>query len=399
MTWRDQLRQGSFRGIPFQWRASEAEVGRRTEIHEFPGREQPPYGEDLGRRSRAFALSVLAIGDDYHESRQALVDAFEASGTAQLVHPLWGEMTVVVDGPVRIVESDATGGMAEIRVSVVEVGQAQAPGRSTDTRSATHSAADSLNGAAAASFVESFATRGQPERVRVDAAARLQGVASALRAARGRVAAGILAVDDLGQGVDQLGQEAALLVRQPGSLASSVTSVVGKLFAAVGRVEDAAQSSVGALLSGLELLGGSEEADLGSSREALNAIALRTLTRAVAVSEATRAASLLTYDSADQALGALSGLSGHIDAVLPAVSDEVYQSLRDLRVAIHEHLTRTAAKLPVLSSYEVLAPLPALVIAQTLYGDAEREAEIVRRNNLPNPAMIAAGTILEVTRA
>lgn len=76
MSWRDQLRDGSFRGVPFKIQASRALVGRRGQVHEYPLRDKP-YAEDLGRRARAFNVECFVLGADYMAQRDALIAALE----------------------------------------------------------------------------------------------------------------------------------------------------------------------------------------------------------------------------------------------------------------------------------------------------------------------------------
>ncbi|MNN99925.1 hypothetical protein D3C81_2196910 [compost metagenome] len=49
--WRDRKQGASFRGVPFLVDTDSVPVGRRTQLHEFPQRDQP-FVEDLGRRTR-----------------------------------------------------------------------------------------------------------------------------------------------------------------------------------------------------------------------------------------------------------------------------------------------------------------------------------------------------------
>src|SRR6266849_2668792 len=89
----DAIRQGSFRGKPFQWKDSTGEFGRRAAKHEYPLREISD-GEDLGRKARDFILDVFVVGDNWQAERDALITACETPGAGRLVHPLFGEMSV-----------------------------------------------------------------------------------------------------------------------------------------------------------------------------------------------------------------------------------------------------------------------------------------------------------------
>ncbi|MFX9939048.1 DNA circularization N-terminal domain-containing protein, partial [Acinetobacter baumannii] len=64
MTWRDQLRPASFRGVPFHVTQATGTFGRRSVTHEYPFRDLP-YVEDLGRRARTLRIEALLLGEDY----------------------------------------------------------------------------------------------------------------------------------------------------------------------------------------------------------------------------------------------------------------------------------------------------------------------------------------------
>ncbi len=72
MGWRENLRKGSFRGIPFFVDSSSAGFGRRNVLHEYPLRDTP-YAEDLGRAQKEFTVEATVIGDDYLRKRDALI--------------------------------------------------------------------------------------------------------------------------------------------------------------------------------------------------------------------------------------------------------------------------------------------------------------------------------------
>ena len=55
-----------------------------------------------------------------------------------------------------------------------------------------------------------------------------------------------------------------------------------------------------------------------------------------------------------------------------------------------------AARLPSRATWTVPATMPAILIAQRLYGSPDRAPELVARNNIRNPTFVPAGLELEV---
>src|SRR6185437_9361631 len=122
MSWRDNLRPGSFRGVAFLIDTGvSTQIGRRGQLHEYPLRDLP-WAEDLGRRARRFAVNCLVIGSDYMTARDQLIAALEARGPGTLVHPYYGTMRVSVVDAVEVREDTKDGGVARFRIPFAEAG-------------------------------------------------------------------------------------------------------------------------------------------------------------------------------------------------------------------------------------------------------------------------------------
>lgn len=87
-----------------------------------------------------------------------------------------------------------------------------------------------------------------------------------------------------------------------------------------------------------------------------------------------------SYDDAQAVLGQLADLlDAEISTAGDVGDDASYAALRALRVSVVADLLARGASLAPLVLRHFGANLPALVLAQTLYGDATREADLVRR--------------------
>ncbi|WP_270796216.1 DNA circularization N-terminal domain-containing protein [Aeromonas sp. QDB11] len=80
----DRLQPASFRGVAFKVDSDDLQVGRRTVLHEYPGRDTPSV-EDLGRETREYAISAYLIGHDFIAERDRLIEALEQAGPGDLV--------------------------------------------------------------------------------------------------------------------------------------------------------------------------------------------------------------------------------------------------------------------------------------------------------------------------
>lgn len=94
MAWKDTLLDASFRGVPFQCERIGRAGQRAIGAHDFPYRAGAEL-EDMNLGPRAVRMRAYFFGDDYEEQLAQFVDALEAPGTAELVHPIHGSMTVL----------------------------------------------------------------------------------------------------------------------------------------------------------------------------------------------------------------------------------------------------------------------------------------------------------------
>jgi prophage DNA circulation protein len=155
MTWRDNLRPASFRGIPFFVESHDLEVGRRKFMNEFGG-SNDSYVEDLGRKGRVYQIEGYVIGDDYMSVRDQMIQACEMDGTAgSLVHPWLGTLQVQCD-KLKIVEKKNEGGRAGLVFTFFEQGKPPAPVSATDTSAASLFAAGSALSLLVTAFTVAF---------------------------------------------------------------------------------------------------------------------------------------------------------------------------------------------------------------------------------------------------
>lgn len=398
MTWRDRIQSqsvdgrpllGSFRGARFVVPSADLEFGRRVQVHEYPLRDTP-YAEDLGRKARRFSCEVsvdasLAADGDYISARDALIAAIEEVGPGTLVHPWHGSLRVtVVESSLR--ESTRDGGRATFQLTFVEAGEAVYPNTAVQTASRVDAAADAAIEATLADFVRIFDVNGLPGFVLADLEAEL-----------GR------ALGDIERWVSGITDAVAAEIRAPGNMVSALVGAVQRLFNVAGEplravwmyesLFDAGQSSPAVPATTPTRV-----------RQAASTAAVHAAVQRSAVIEACRASSLADYPARGDALAMratlLDALDEQMEAVDPVtgapISDDVYQALAAVRTATAEDLRVRGERLPDVSSVTLGAPMPALVVAYRVYGDAARDADIVERNHIRHPGFIPGGQPLEV---
>ena len=396
MSWREQLRPASFRGVAFKVTSNSGSFGRRVAVHEYPFRDLP-YVEDLGRRAREIRIEALLIGNDYMAGRDALIAAVEDAGPGKLVHPTLGELTVsVLDGGMNVDESTEQGGMCRISFSCIESGEARFPSASAATPVVVQQRAAAANAAAANAFAGGFDMGGLPAWAQGSAVARAQGVLDAIQHAVSALPNGAPARGQVAALAADLSGRLSTALRSPAAFAGDVAGVVSAMRAGI------TASAAVPLLAGLATFGAGASHVPGSTptrrREASNDAALIELARGTAAIERARALADMPFPDYNAALAARDSVLAQLDTVADTTgNDQLCDALIALRAAVVRDVAARGANLARVVSMTPPATLPALVLAYDLYDDATREGELVERKRARHPGFMAGAQPLEVS--
>jgi prophage DNA circulation protein len=341
--------------------------------------------------AREFTVEVFVLGNDYMAARNALVEALEAGGPGELVHPYYGTRTVAVNGKFRVRETTAKGGIATITIPFCEAGKVAQPTESADTSWAVSKAADTVTETSVKDFSMTFDTKG-PEWVRTEALGHINAALDKARATLDQAAVPVDLVSQVATDVANLKGEASTLLGTPDTLASRLSGVIAGLLPS--NLSDPipvarslfTYSNPAPALSPLSTMGTKAEA---------NAEAISGLVRRVALAEAARDVSTMNFDTYEDGLAVRDLLADGLEDEATMASDPVYLSLTDLRVAVVKNFAGRGS-LPRLTSYKPAETLPALVVAHSIYGDATRSDEICSRNRVRHPGAVPGGMSLEV---
>lgn len=419
MSWRDKLVPASFRGVEFFVESITMKPSRRTVVHEFPLREDVLV-DDLGRGPDRFEIKAYVIGPDYDQDRDALETALLTPGAGVLVHPTRGRMNVAVEGEPQIEEAPKSrGGMATISFSVVKVVPgtlATTPATGAQLMSAANVVSDSIG----TDFTDNFSVDGMPSAFIQSAISRVDDAASALATARATISGALAIADSVTGALDDFTNAAEDLVTDPATLLGNFQDLAEDILRAGVRARDSATSALRATQNATDLLAnrrasrqtlaasaqmqlvGSSDSPMSTDtelteRESENRRALTNMIRASSIAAVSRAAISMPFTSLQEAQSASAQLVAEIEDIAHDVDDSSYIALRNLSVAISDHLSRVASELPETRQYTVAEDTSSIMLAHWLYGDATRADEIVARNNIANPGLIAMGTVLEVT--
>jgi prophage DNA circulation protein len=390
MNWaKENLRPASFRGIEFKVAAHDAGSAKAVVVHEFPGRDKP-YIEEMGRNARQFSIDAFLVGADYIDRRNALIDAIEEAGAAELVHPWLGTLRVhSLNFALR--ESSGELRMCRIAINFVEAGAPGAPDSKIDPSSSVDSAGRVMLDAAAESFAGVFADVAKPGVAAEGAATSWERVADKLSTfdlsgVASKAAAWQAKLEDV---TDKVLEKLA----EPGNFTDAVSDIFRSVYDAVGgRIElarlllDVSRSELGRQHP---LLYGGPDADAGD--QALS----RFVARNAAV-EAARVSVLFDWDTYDDAYETRQAIVDVLEDVAADADDTTYQATQDLIAELVAGLPSPDANLPRLDTLTLMRTEPALVLAYQLYDSTARDAEIVARNHVKNPAFLPSQVALQV---
>lgn len=420
MSWKNNLRPASFRGVSFWVDGHEMAGGRRTVTHQYPFRDEP-FTEDLGRSAKGFGVKAYiaaSIRDpDYMPARDALIQALDEFGPGELIHPYLGSIRVQCTTYIEGEEKDR-GGIAFFQLSFVEAGQSQYPESLANKPSRLVSTAANARSAAITSALNSYQVAGIPDFV----ANIMQGMFSDLGSTAGKVAA-------MCPGTGKTGGIAAAVSLFLSIVQDSACDEEGSVAAIVDLVETIAQTfeepyedyrqydgtyrKTGAALSGpLEEEAVSALLTLARFGETIpvvegetpmrqlareNRAAVVSLVAITALTEAARLAPFVNWRTFDAAMDARDRLMSSLDAAaLNADDDTLYRCLCDLRVLVAETVPSENSRLPSIVIKTTNRTTPSLRLAYDEYDDAYKCDEIVAMNGLRHPGFVPGGQELRV---
>lgn len=428
MPWRENLMldgKGSFRGKEFFVAETSINAGRKTVIHNFPGRSFPSV-EDMGRASRQLNLTCYVLGDDYDSEMRALRREFEAPGAGLLVHPYWGELRVAVTSPVNVSVTPNEGGMARFTLTVVEVEESVIIGDTLDFGVEIESNAAKALDSAKSNFEKAFTLVGAIDDIRNAAKARIQDAITLVREIRAPLNAAINLVDDIESSIDSLYDTVNILLDTPGQLVDGIIDMFNGVLQGLVTFDQATVDLMNAGQAQAEPIDGSKYSEdfragraleafekmsvigddtppvdtvAGATQsliEAANQLAIKKLLQQVSTVEAAKAFSTVQFASRDKALKVRDSVTAKLDSLADESGDGVYGALLDVRAALSAQLTAVAADLPSIREITPAIAMPSLVLAYDLYADISFEADIIARNNIANPTSIPENQVIRV---
>ncbi|MFJ3112307.1 DNA circularization protein [Pseudomonas putida] len=408
--WRDLRREASFRGVPFWVDSDSVPIGRRTQLHEYPKRDEPMV-EDMGRQTREYKFEGFVVGSDFIAQRDRLEAALDIPGPGELVHPWYGRLTVTA-GKCEVSHVRSELGMARFNLTFI-AGMLTFPVQRVNTRRQLAAHVPSLLERIKARFDAVMAkvdwARQQVNKVRraissayafainflkpittlaADLGAFVQSVINAPDALSASLLSDLASVERWFSGYGSSGSVhsskskgqaiVALSAERPATDDPDIALIQS---AVIGLVQDAAL---------VDLLLDMAEVPVASASTVDQPAALSVQLEQQGATVEAGSTMESSVPIADDILAARDAISEAMWVVAGESEPDYFGALSDARLALDRHLTEVARSGVWLRPYRPRVTVSSLVLAHQLYGDAMRGAEIVSRNAIRHPGFVPA---------
>ncbi|WP_166359281.1 DNA circularization protein [Pseudomonas akapageensis] len=421
-TWRDSLLPASFRGVSFVVDQAGVPVGRKGQLHEYPQRDDP-YFEALGKQSQVHKLTAYVIGPDCFARRDKLLEALEAEGPGELVHPWLGRMQVQA-GECELQHDRREGGMARFDLTFYPDRPRKFPTATVNSQQQVSKSSQGLLSSALGRYSTAMA---KVDQARIN----LNSLRGSVSGVFGVIQRQFAPLAGIFGGANGLAQS---LVNSPSSLNSLFYSYFGGTGSSSSRSFSSSSSSSSSTSTGtrageapdyraavatstqhaedvasINTVSQSSGMDTGSAAQAAANLVQDALLVQVAgvvaqMPVATQPESVASTPSlaqqvvqpverpevpvADEVLTLRDTLNDAIWEASLKADPQHFQALATLRQALAQHLTVVAASGVRLVEISPAETLPALVLAYCRFGDATRAGEVVQRNRVRHPGFV-----------
>jgi prophage DNA circulation protein len=394
MSWRERLQPGTIGNLTFHTEQAAGSGGRRLVVHEYP-LQDVHYVEDIGPSAGSQRLTIFLIGTDYDLARDDLIQLLKSEGPHTLIHPYLGTLRVHINNYEWAITT-RQGGYVQFNVDYVLDGKRKFPLSGNANAQQLQSACDNCLEIATNTYTERFSVTSQPAFVQDAALTQMTSALAAMQDLSSQFGS-LLDADPLTETFDLFNNDLSSLLGQPATLASQVTSLIASL---MGN-----SSSTTTAVNGYNVLTNSiastdiiQTTTPARAQQAQNQTATQQLLTTATTVETARlianeSAPFVTYDDA---IATRDQLLEQIDGLIENGSDTEYSPLVDLQTALMKRVDDVAPGLQRVDQIQLQQSVPALVLAHTLYGDANKADELISRNNIKNPSFMPAGTDLEV---
>jgi prophage DNA circulation protein len=434
VSWKDNLLQASFRGIPFHVNSHEYSSGRRISIYELVGDEIPAV-EDSGQEMDQYAIEAYIIQNDasdldYFPRRDNLIEALKKLGEGLLIHPYLGEVTVAVLGRFTMGETWEEGGIARFSITFVKT-VPLTPKRTSESDSTIDDKVDEMNEITADNFAEQYESGGVFQQntadtiiaIMEDITEQIYQIQSTINAytseAVSSIASTIQTIDDIIDAPCDLATAGLNVANQFSNIVGlGVETITGGVVGVCSEVRRNVQIFDGSFVT--EKIGvttakaiitiiekDQSEGIYITEEQEENVIAVKDMHDIFLIGVGCKILIRTDFTSQEKLIEYMNLFADTIDFVLNRVGDEdtdilttdIYNAVQDIRnIFVNEMLEKNTS---IAKTNDYIVPagnMSLLQLAYELYGDLDRCCEIYDRNKplVKHPGFPPGGEILKI---
>lgn len=385
--WLVNYLEASWRGVPFFIKRSDRKVGRKTVLHTYPGRDST-FTEDLGKFNPTYAFDSYLLGDNYFKEREDLVKALEIKGVGKLIHPYVGEINAVLTSPVNLSETTSEGGIVRFNLTFKEQNIIKLTSRTISTTININEKTKSTYDALREAFAEIYDLAQEP----VEAAQKA-----------------LVAID---KGADII-LDAKKIVSSVADFKAVIDNIKGKLIQIAFDTEDLANELQAAVTFGTDFTNTSFASNSKTQFYELQNLALKmseqggtgvvliinTLIMQQAMVAANEMIATIDFTSTTDAEELRDQSFSLLNLILldTNTANDVLSTVADNKASIEADFTKRISNLGQIFDYNILEEsTTSLTISNAIYGDIEKEQDIIGRNKIQNPFFVTSPTPLKV---
>lgn len=407
MAWQDELQQASFKGIPFHWKQQTGSYGRNTATYEYPASDDVGTN-DINRKARKFQVEGFFIGEDFNNQIKNLIQAVEAGGVGDLVHPYRGLLKVFASD-LEITETPDESGMVRFSFSCIEAGKTKFPTITNDSKFKLNASASNLITAAKDRFQSVAKLSNVTQDIRNGSIGVFSGVFTKIKNVIGLTSlpyqfttGGLSTIAEytnnfanLNFSLNQVINPLASVTQSSGLYADLIIGTLG-LINTTGKgagdwsrkVLKPARDTAYPQVTEYTQANKDQNSNAAIATEFVNLVGI-----------AVEVQSLLetTYPSRVEAIATRDDIIAQIDTLIERDQQkDTFVALRELKAQVILHAIPEDLKLQNVRTITVPYSSNSIVLAYNLYEDITKAADIVARNNIKHPGFISGDKELEV---
>lgn len=383
-----QLKESSYKGVPYLAKVMPTNGGRRLNVIRYPGADTQSI-EDQGLIPRQFSITGIIPHENYYNVRDNLLRVFEDGIKGSLIHPTFGKIENVRNGKYSINETISKLGRAEFTVEFFVDGATGIPVSSGNTASQVQAASEVLNTALVADIVAGYTVTSSFTGNFTAATNDALNVSSAISDASTIIQSTSDDLNEFNGKIVAYANNVTTLIQTPSALGGGI----GGLFTSLNNLYDSATETV-AIISTLFDFGANDNSfaqnTAGRIERQKNQDLIRANIKTQSLSYAYVSAVQIAFDNEDS----LAAISAQLEDQYTDVRDnellsnETLITLDDLRIqanaALAEILLNTR-KVITINTRQI--PLPVLVFEY--YGSTDLVDVISELNGVQQSAFVS----------